>query len=87
MFYSPFTIRAGLCRGHYPIAFSMDQELERAHAREIRNLKDEIRFLRDLAWIQSNGPVIFQEKVEIIPFEQVGRTPVDNFVKTLLTET
>lgn len=68
------------------------ENLERAYRRQVRNLEDEVHFLRSLLWQETQGthPVFDQPEV-IIPIqtrkeETVAPSPVDNFLKSMLEE-
>lgn len=67
---------------------SKQEKLERSYRRSIRFLEDEVCFLRDCLWQETQGRhEIFNIPIQTPRAEEtVGKTDVDSFVRSLLTD-
>lgn len=58
----------------------------RALQKRIRELEEERDFLRECLWLANGGkyPKAQTIKINVIPFEEVAKSPQDGFLRALL---
>lgn len=59
----------------------------RSLRRQLQEKNEEISFLRECLWLAQGGKIeVPKIKITVMPFEEVAKSSVDSFVKSLLTD-